>query len=89
MFQLSCSDNFPPLISTHAARFKFCVLNTLHACQTNFTSILDTHTLVVFYLLLPLHVYDVPMSSVSVALSLILSNSHPSKLEHYLKLDVM
>ena len=78
MVQLSYGDNFPPLISTHAARFKLCVLNTLHACQTNFTSILDAHT-PLLPPFLPLHVCaNASLTSLSVALSLILSNSYPS-----------
>ena len=73
MFKLSSyGDNFPLLISTHAARFKFCILNTLHACHTNFTLIL-THSSTPF---LPLHLPIATLLSVAI--------THPFKLSSLL-----
>ena len=73
MFKFSSyGDNFPPLISTHAARFKFCILITLHACHTNFTSIL-THSSTPF---LPLHLPIATILSVAI--------THPFKLSSLL-----
>ena len=78
MLKFSYGDNFPPLISTHAARFEFCILNTLHACHTNFTLIL-THSSTPF---LPLHLATAILLSVAI--------THPFKLSslwtktHYL-----
>ena len=78
MFKLSSyGDNFPPLISTHAARFKFCILNTLHACHTNFTSIL-THSSTPF---LTLHLPIATPLSVAITHPF---KSHPSKPKHTL-----